>query len=607
MRVAGALLCCALALAWTFAPVTGACAATSAAEAEQAVYDKSEVVYASLAADGSVIETYTVNRFDVEQAGTIVDYGSYDSVKALSSDVELALEAGAVTFDAEEGSFYYQGNAAATQLPWDIELTYALDGTACEAGELAGESGDVEIGLTSTASDEVAATFAESFVLQVTFTFASACASNIVANGASVAEAGSDTSVSFTVLPEQDADIALSMHVEDFEMDGVQIAAVPYSSVIDMPDTDDYVEQFEELASAISALAAGLAQTSDGMGQTSDGLAEAADGSEQFSSYLTQLSSSFAELTDASGDIDGALSELAEALGSADFSQLSELSELASSLRQLADALEALGSASAGITQVEGLLASSWASVGTALAAVEEAAPDDDAIAALEEALETAQDDESAATVRALIAEHEAVGELRAVYDAQDASVQAALGALEQLDFSTALAGYAAMLDAVADGLDEGLSSLSGLTQLADGVSTLASQYGSFDDGLAAFGSALAQMAESSGELSNGSAQLDEAVATLASAMQTLSENMALLDAETSVMPETAAEQIEELMADYEFAAFDGSSFASSANDDVVNVQFVLTTEAIEIPEDEQEAEEEEELGFIGRLLALFS
>ncbi len=93
---------------------------------QTAVYEKSETVYASLSATGASEAVYVVNRFDVERAGTVVDYGDYTSAKNLTDETALKRAGNAVAFDTEEGVFYYQGNAAATTLPWNIAVTYEL-------------------------------------------------------------------------------------------------------------------------------------------------------------------------------------------------------------------------------------------------------------------------------------------------------------------------------------------------------------------------------------------------------------------------------------------------------------------------------------------------
>ena len=53
---------------------------------------------------------------------------NYSSVINLTSTDPLTNNGDAVSFHAEEGNFYYQGNMVSTDLPWRFELSYYLDG-----------------------------------------------------------------------------------------------------------------------------------------------------------------------------------------------------------------------------------------------------------------------------------------------------------------------------------------------------------------------------------------------------------------------------------------------------------------------------------------------
>ena len=88
---------------------------------------------------------YVVNRFDVEVPGTVVDHGDYTSVQNLTNETELARIGDATTFEAEEGTLYYQGDAANAALPWNVSLSYELDGKKVEADQLAGASGNLAV------------------------------------------------------------------------------------------------------------------------------------------------------------------------------------------------------------------------------------------------------------------------------------------------------------------------------------------------------------------------------------------------------------------------------------------------------------------------------
>ena len=126
------------------------------------------------------------------------------------------------------------------------------------AEELAGASGKLAIHLTTSRNEAVAeSAFYDSFMLQITFTLPGGVAFDVQGEGATIASLGEDTTVAFTALPGHDGDFELTARVEGFHMDGVQIAALPYSSVVEMPDTSSMVSGMDDLSSAVSRLAEG--------------------------------------------------------------------------------------------------------------------------------------------------------------------------------------------------------------------------------------------------------------------------------------------------------------------------------------------------------------
>ena len=87
--------------------------------------EKEEVVYATLKADGSLDSTYVVNSFS---GGEITDYGDYSAVKMLNTDDPIQQQGDEITFSTDEEKVYYQGDLPDAKLPWNISLTYSLDG-----------------------------------------------------------------------------------------------------------------------------------------------------------------------------------------------------------------------------------------------------------------------------------------------------------------------------------------------------------------------------------------------------------------------------------------------------------------------------------------------
>src|SRR5690625_6543476 len=77
---------------------------------------------------------YVVNSFQVTEPGSLVDYGPYESVRNLTDLTDITLENdNEVHFEAEsKQDFFYQGTLDNQALPWNISITYVLDGERSE-------------------------------------------------------------------------------------------------------------------------------------------------------------------------------------------------------------------------------------------------------------------------------------------------------------------------------------------------------------------------------------------------------------------------------------------------------------------------------------------
>ena len=100
--------------------------------------EKEEVVYVLADADGNVDRVDVVNIFG---KGDVTDYGAYSSVKMLNTTDAITLDSDRVTFSTDKDKVYYQGTLENAQIPWNISLTYTLDGKTVTPEELAGGTG----------------------------------------------------------------------------------------------------------------------------------------------------------------------------------------------------------------------------------------------------------------------------------------------------------------------------------------------------------------------------------------------------------------------------------------------------------------------------------
>lgn len=569
-----------------------------AAENGEAEYTAAENVYATLASDGSFEHSYVIHSFDVEKAGQITSYGEYDSVKNLTSLNLIQTKGGVQTVDAEEGKFYYQGDSGKIKLPWQIDIAYYLDGQKIEPGELAGKSGALEIVVNTTKEPSVNEAFYENYMLQTTFTFNMEKCKNIDAEGASVAEAGSNKTVIFTSLPGKDAKMRIKADVEEFEMDAATIAAVPFSMAFEMPDTDEMADGLTQLADAIQQLDEGVGELVSGMNLLSDNAGTLKSGAGSFALGINTVSDNSETLVNASAQINGALQTIVSNLGNVDMSSMAELAGLPGALTDLAGALEGMKS---GLEGIPAMYRQAYGALSDSVEGVSGAALTDAELAALEAAV---QNDE---TAKAVLQRVKALNALaRQLAQAQTAvdSVDAVVGEL-----SKTIGDLAQGLRAQAGQLSDKLTSqdLAGaLGKLQSGLGTLADNYSDFHSGLTAYTGGVDMLADSYGQLNQGLSAYLSGVEQAAEGTGVLKQGTSQLAVNTENIPEEMQTQIEEFMANYQYD-FTPVSFIDERNESVTSVQFIISTEKIEIPEPVVEEElEEERSGFIDRLKGIF-
>jgi len=565
---------------------------------------KSEVIYGMLTAEGNVQAAYVVNHFEVASAGTLTDYGTYASVRNLSSTLPMQQIGDEVTADVEAGNFYYQGNMDSAELPWLIEVTYRLDGNSITPEKLAGKSGTLEIQIITSQNPAANPVYYENYVMQISVTLSSERCSNIQAADAQLAEAGKDRMLNFTILPGKDANVTVSAEVQDFEMVGIDISAVPYSMNIDTLDTSEMTDQFTELADAISSLDEGVGQLVDGIKDLNSGAGELKSGSEGIHQGLSTLSGNAGILTEASSQINIALTQISDAMGNGMTSDLDldALGQLPDGLMQLADGLAQV---SGGISQLKEGFVQAYDALDSAISQIPAPSITEEQLAGLYAAtdpsqygvLEQLQKNYAAAqTVRGTYQQ------VKAAFASVDGTLSALSGALDTMEDQ--LTGIAGQIGAGLSGLD----SLSQLGELASGLAELSSNYQSFHKGLAAYTDGVKQLAGGYSDFNSGVSQFNSGVGELKDGAGELSDGTGQLNEETSKLPDTVQEEIDKMMEEYLGTDFAMVSFTSEKNQNVDLVQFVLKCGGIEKPEEivVLQAEAEPEETFWDRVVALF-
>ncbi len=287
-----------------------------------------EVIYARLDASGDPQDAYAVVALTLTEDGTATHYGRYTAVSNLTDTSPIDYRSGIVTLEADAGRYYYQGTLRSAKMPWNIEISYTLNGSEIDPDELGGRSGELGVNINTSVNSGFDPYFTENYMLQISVTLDASLCENISTRNGTVASAGSDKTITFVVLPGGEGDVGFTADVTDFEMGGFTIAAVPYSmdSMMDMSELDGITSGIDQLTGAITQLTSGASAINDGAGA---------------------LSENSATLTDASDQIESALRQIADGLQGYDLSSMTEgldqLRQLPAAFTQVAAALSQAG------------------------------------------------------------------------------------------------------------------------------------------------------------------------------------------------------------------------------------------------------------------------
>lgn len=571
----------------------------AAAEAEGEVTSKDEVVYATLKSNGELDDIYVVNTLEVARAGKILDYGMYSSVKNLTDLSELDQNGQAVRIDASEGKFYYQGNMEDnTELPWDIEIFYLLDGRKVEASELAGKAGHVEIRIHTAANEKADSLYFENYLLQISLQLPNSY-QNIEADGGMVANAGKNKQITFTVMPGQEEEFSVEADAEDFEFTGVDIAAVPSTLPIDTSEMESMTDDMSALSNAIRELNDGVADLKSGVSQLNNGAASLRDGSATYKNGMNELNGSSSQIVGASSSIGDALKQMSKSL-SGDSAQMdvTSLSELPAVLNQLASGMN---QAADGLTALRENYAMAYGALDGAIKGIPDQQVSQDEI----EALYSSGAD--AHVINKLVEAYAAAQKVKGTYSQVQEAFAAVDPTLKQV--SGSVTEMSAGLTSIADELSASLKDMdmSGLEQLQKGLSELSSKYGEFHSGLVGYTGGVSKLASSYNQLHTGMAGLADGTAELNKGVGELHNGTNELHDETKDLPEQMKQEINDMIKEYDKSDFEPVSFVSPKNEKVTSVQFVIKTEAIEKEEpEEKKAKPEKKKGFWDLLMELF-
>ena len=558
--------------------------------------EKNEVVYALLHTDGEQQDMYVVNSFAIEKPGKIIDYGSYSKVKNLTNVHPIEQNGGQIAFTATDEPFYYQGDIENKALPWDFHLSYKLNDEAVSPADIIGQNGSFELQIEIRQNDEADQLFFENYMLQITIPFDSAIFKEIKAEDGMISNAGQYKQVTFTVMPGQEKTIVVNANVTGFEMESIEIAAMPPSMFIEKPNTDDVKEDMQSLSDATATLHDGVHVFKKGIAELSDGLNNLQNGSSDYWKGIQTLDERSTELIEGSESINEALQSISQSLNeNASQMDLSQLQDLQNGLTQMAKGLEDIQN---GLTELKDGHHQAFLSLDQAIQAIPGRQMTESEI----EKLKTSNADPQ--VVDLLLEHYHAAKSVKVTYDQVQQAFQSVSPTIDAVIGS--LGEIQTNLEKIAD-LDS-MAMQESMKQLTEGLTELSANYQSFHDGIIDYTTGVSELSNAYGDIHGGISDISDGMNDLEEGAGELQDGTAELADSTADLPEQLQEEIDNMIKEYDKSNFDPVSFVSPKNEDVASVQFVIKTDSIKQEEQDEQplTQSEGEKSFWQRLVDLF-
>lgn len=628
---------------------------------------KEEVIYVITDASGDVESVNAVNIFG---KGDVTDYGDYSAVKMLNTTDPIQLDGDKVTFTSDKDKVYYQGTLENVQLPWNVKITYTLDGKEIAAKELVGKSGALEIHITAKENTQCKSDFYDTTALQATLTLDTEKCENIQVDGATLANVGSDKQISYTALPGKGLDAVVKADVTDFEMDAIAINGVALDLDIDIDDAE-LMDKVTEIMDAAKELNDGATELSDGTDELKDGSNNLVNGATSLNSGIASLNSGILSLNTGVGNMQKALNTLNEQSGtltdgSAQVlkalktiqSQLTGVSITTVQLKQLTDSSAAIkkgitdayngavalqnsisysgykAAMQSGGLNIDQLQAGNSEAINTISGQINSLS---ESIAQLKAAPDYADNDvykqqvqqmetqiSSLKNVVTLLSGNNAmITGTSQYFDAAAKGCSDLVSGLEQLktSYETFDAAVGTLVNTLSDlsvkvstlktGIDQLVTNYSsldqGITSYTQGVASIVSAYSQISAGTGSLLKGSKKLVTGSNSLKDGSKTLYNGITTLQDGMNQLSDGTREFYEKTGDMDTQVEGSIDEMLDSISGGDAKVESFVSDKNENVESVQFVIKTAAVEKEKVETKTEtKQEKTGVVDKLLNLF-
>lgn len=257
-------------------------------QAAPALPEVDETMYVNLDYYGKISKINVVKGWSLNGNTRITDYGIYQNVVNMSNQLEPERGEDSLTWNFEESPssrFYYQCTMDESQvvLPWDLDVSYKLNGVPSDGEKLAGASGLVEIHIQAVPNEQAKEYYRSNMILLAAVPVDRSKCYSVEAEGSQTQSLGDTTAVVFSALPGEEGDFTVRIGTDSFETTGVIFAMAPgtvkeLEHIKDLKKAKDtwqdagdaFYDSLDEVAEAIEGMESGLNSLRSGVQSAED-------------------------------------------------------------------------------------------------------------------------------------------------------------------------------------------------------------------------------------------------------------------------------------------------------------------------------------------------
>ena len=266
--------------------------------------------------EGSVVKSYRLNGNT-----DLADRGNYTQVNNLTDRTEPVVEGDRVTFhigDSSLKNFYFEGKTDQPfrEMPFRIAISYKMNGVACDAEDMAGQTGLAEITLDVTPNPMASAYQRNNFALEAMTLYKDSDLLSIEAPGGQLQKVGDLDAALFLVLPGEERSFTLRVGSEDFSFPGFTFLVQPatLAQLDQVAELRQAKEDLEDAAGDVGDSLDAILDSLDTLSAADGDLRRTADGLDQLNRARATLAAGKGRVYDQADRTLASLTQLTETL-----------------------------------------------------------------------------------------------------------------------------------------------------------------------------------------------------------------------------------------------------------------------------------------------------